>query len=327
MRERTTHSILLKIAAVAFAAFAHAAHAQAQAYPSKPIRMVAAASAGGGIDLIARAIAQHLSESFGEPVLVENRVGASGAIASVAVAKAAPDGHTLMLGSPMSHSINPALTPSLPYDPVKDFTPICLVAIVPQVLAVHPSLPVNTVQEFVRLAKSKPGLTFGSAGNGSLHQLAAVNLASMAGINVTHVPYKGAAPALTDLVGGQVDFMMVELAPATPYMKAGRVKALAIATPQRIPGVELPTFAESGFPGFESAAWYGVFGPAGMRGEVVARLNAEILKGLKTSALRDRLTALGASVVGSTPAEFGEYVRNDFAKWKRVVDAAGIKPD
>jgi tripartite-type tricarboxylate transporter receptor subunit TctC len=301
--------------------------ALAQSYPSKPIRIVAAASAGGGIDLIARALGQQLSESVGEAVLVENRVGASGAIASIAVAKSAPDGYTLMLGSPMSHSINPALTPNLPYDPIRDFTPISLVAIVPQILAVHPSLPVNSVQEFVRFAKSKPGLTFGSAGNGSLHQLAAVNFASMAGIDVTHVPYKGAAPAVTDLVGGQLNFMMVELAPATPHVKAGRLKALAIATPQRIPGVDLPTFTEAGYPGFESAAWYGVFGPAGLRPEVVSRLNAEILKGLQTQVLRDRLGSLGATVVGSTPAEFGEYVRNDLTKWTRVVKAAGIKPD
>jgi tripartite-type tricarboxylate transporter receptor subunit TctC len=301
--------------------------AQAQNYPNKPIRMIAAASAGGGIDLIARAIGQNLSESVGEPVVVENRVGASGAIASVAVARSAPDGYTLMLGSPMSHSINPALTPNLPYDPVKDFTPISLVAIIPQVLAVHPSLPVNSVQEFVRLAKAKPGLTFGTAGNGSLHQLATVNFASMVGINVTHIPYKGAAPAITDLVGGQLNFMMVELAPASPHIRAGKLKALAIATPQRIAGVDLPTFAEAGYPGFEAAAWYGVFGPAGLPPEVVSRLNAEILKGLQTPGLRDRLQSLGASVVGSTPAEFGEYVRNDLAKWTRVVKAAGIKPD
>jgi tripartite-type tricarboxylate transporter receptor subunit TctC len=322
MRRLAVHHLIL-LAAVAALAQA----ALAQNYPNKAIRIVAAASAGGGIDLIARALGQQLSESVGESVLVENRVGASGAIASVAVARSAPDGYTLMLGSPMSHSINPALTPNLPYDPVRDFTPISLVAIVPQVLAVHPSLPVNSVQEFVRLAKSKPGLTFGSAGNGSLHQLAAVNLASMVGINVTHVPYKGAAPALTDLVGGQLNFMMVELAPAAPHMKAGRLKALAIATPQRISGVDLPTFAEAGYPGFESAAWYGVFGPAGLAPEVVSRLNAEILKGLQTPALRDRLNSLGATVVGSTPAEFGEYVRNDLAKWTRVVKAAGIKPD
>jgi tripartite-type tricarboxylate transporter receptor subunit TctC len=301
--------------------------AQAQNYPNKPIRMIAAASAGGGIDLIARAIGQNLSESLGEPVVVENRVGASGAIASVAVARSAPDGYTLMLGSPMSHSINPALTPNLPYDPVKDFTPISLVAIIPQVLAVHPSLPVNSVQEFVRLAKAKPGLTFGTAGNGSLHQLATVNFASMVGINVTHIPYKGAAPAITDLVGGQLNFMMVELAPASPHIRAGKLKALAIATPQRIAGVDLPTFAEAGYPGFEAAAWYGVFGPAGLPPEVVSRLNAEILKGLQTPGLRDRLQSLGASVVGSTPAEFGEYVRADLAKWSRVVKAAGIKPD
>jgi tripartite-type tricarboxylate transporter receptor subunit TctC len=301
--------------------------ALAQAYPNKPIRMIAAASAGGGIDLIARAVGQHLSESVGEPVLIENRVGASGAIGAVAVARAAPDGYTLMLASPMSHSINPALTPNLPYDPVKDFTPISLVATVPLVLAVNPSVPVASLQDFVRYAKANPGLPFGSGGNGSLHQLATVSFATTAGLDVVHVPYKGGAPALNDLIGGQVKFMFIELAPAAPHMKAGKLKALAIATPARVAGVELPTVAEAGYPGFEAAAWYGVFGPPGLPADVVSRLNTEILRALQTPRLRDRLQSLGANVAGSTPTELGDYVRNDLAKWTRVVKAAAIKPD
>ena len=298
--------------------------AQAQAFPNKPIRLVAPFSPGGALDLIARGIGQKLSEGMRQPVVVENRPGASGAIGSEAVAKSAPDGYTLLLGATTTHGINPALNPKLSYDPVKDFTPISLVATIPHILVVNPSVPAYSLQEFVQLARSKPGMAFGSAGNGSPHHLAGEMLKMMAHIDVVHVPYKGSGPAMTDLIGGQLQFMSVELAAAEPYLKAGKLRALAIATAKRVPGVDLPTFAESGYPEFEVTAWYAIFGPAGMPDEIVSRLNAEIVKALAMPDLRDRLQKLGAAPVGSSAAELAAHVRAELARWTRVVKAAGI---
>ena len=298
--------------------------AQAQAFPNKPIRLVAPFSPGGALDLIARGIGQKLSEGMRQPVVVENRPGASGAIGSEAVAKSAPDGYTLLLGATTTHGINPALNPKLSYDPVKDFTPISLVATIPHILVVNPSVPAYSLQEFVQLARSKPGMAFGSAGNGSPHHLAGEMLKMMAHIDVVHVPYKGSGPAMTDLIGGQLQFMSVELTAAEPYMKAGKLRALAIATAKRVPGVDLPTVAESGYPGFEVTAWYAIFGPAGMPDELVFRLNAEIVKALATPDLRDRLQNLGVTPVGSSAAELAAHVRAELARWTRVVKAAGV---
>lgn len=211
---------------------------------------------------------------MGQSVVVDNRPGASGAIGSAVVARSAPDGYTLLLGATTTHGIiNPALNAKLVYDPVKDFTPISLVATIPHILVVNTSIPVNSLKEFVELAKSKPGMAYGSAGNGSPHHLAGVMLGLMAGVDVMHVPYKGSGPAMTDLIGGQLQFMSVELAAAEPHIKAGKLKALAIATPARVQGVDLPTFAESGYPGFEVTAWYAVFGPHGMPEDAVSRLS------------------------------------------------------
>lgn len=297
---------------------------QAQAFPNKPIRLIAPFSPGGALDLIARGIAQKLSEGMRQPVIVDNRPGASGAIGSVAVARSAPDGYTLLLGATTTHGINPALDPKLPYDPVKDFTPISLIATIPHVLVVNPSVPANSVQEFVQLARSKPGMAFGSAGYGSPHHLAGEMLKTMARINVVHVPYKGSGPAMTDVVSGQLQFMSVELTAAEPYMKAGKLRALAIATAKRVPGVDLPTVAESGYPGFEVTAWYAIFGPAGMPDELVSRLNAEIVKALATPDLRDRLQNLGTTPVGSSAAELAAHVRAEIARWTQVIKSAGI---
>jgi tripartite-type tricarboxylate transporter receptor subunit TctC len=240
------------------------------------------------------------------------------------VARSAPDGYTLLLGATTTHGINPALDPKLPYDPVKDFTPISLVATIPHVLVVNPSVPANSLQEFVQLARSKPGMAFGSAGYGSPHHLAGEMLKTMARINVVHVPYKGSGPAMTDVVSGQLQFMSVELTAAEPYMKAGKLRALAIATAKRVPGVDLPTVAESGYPGFEVTAWYAIFGPAGMPDELVFRLNAEIVKALATPDLRDRLQNLGVTPVGSSAAELAAHVRAELARWTQVIKAAGI---
>ncbi|MEK7755250.1 MAG: tripartite tricarboxylate transporter substrate binding protein [Acidobacteriota bacterium] len=298
---------------------------QAQAFPNKPIRLVAPFAPGGALDLIARGIGEKMSVSMGQSVIVENRAGASGAIGSEAVARSAPDGYTLLLGATTTHGINPALNPKLTYDPVKDFTPISLVATIPHILVVNPSVPANSLQEFVQLAKSKPGMAFGSAGNGSPHHLAGEMLKMMAHIDVVHVPYKGSGPAMVDLIAGQTQFMSVELTAAAPHLKAGKLRALAIATAKRVPGVDLPTVAESGYPGFEVTAWYAIFGPVGMPDELASRLNAEIVKALATPDLRDRLQKVGATPVGSSAAELAAHVRAELARWTQVVNAAGIK--
>jgi tripartite-type tricarboxylate transporter receptor subunit TctC len=301
-----------------------AAAAAAQTFPSKPIRLIAPFAAGGALDLIARGVGLKLSEGVGQPVIVENRAGASGAIGSELVAKAAPDGYTLLLGATTTHGVNPALNPNLSYDPVKDFTPITLVATIPHVIVINPSLPVNTLQEFVRLAKTRP-MAYGSAGNGSPHHLAAEMLRSMAGFEAVHVPYKGSGPAMTDLMSGQLQFMSVEYTAAEPHIKSGRLKPLAIASAKRVPGVDLPTVAESGYPGYEVTSWYAIFGPAGMPEAVVSRLNSEIVKGIAMPDLRDRLQNLGATPVGSTSAELAAHVRSELARWTQVVKTAGIK--
>jgi len=299
----------------------------AQSFPVKPIRLIAPFSAGGALDLIARAIGQKLSDSLGRPVIVDNRAGASGAIGSEVVARAAPDGYTLLLGATTTHGINPALNPKLGYDPVKDFTPISLVATIPHVLVVHPSVPAKTLQDFVRLAKSRPGMAFGSAGHGSPHHLAIEMLKGMAQLDLVHVAYKGSAPAMVDLMSGQIQIMSVELTAAAPYMKDGKMRPIAIATPQRTPGIDLPTVAEAGYPGFEVTAWYAVFGPAGMPQAVVSRLHADILKGLAEPDVRERFRSLGATPVGSTPAELAAHVRAELTRWSRVIKAGKITPE
>ena len=305
--------------------FAHAA--SGQSFPNKPIRLIAPFAAGGALDLIARGVGAKLAESMGEPVVVENRAGASGAIGSEAVARAAPDGYTLLLGATTTHGVNPALNPKLPYDPVKDFTPVSLVATIPHALVVNPSLPVNSVQELVKYARSGHPLNYGSAGNGSPHHLAAELFKSMSGIQAVHVPYKGSGPALADLMSGQIQFISVELTAAEPYMKSGKLKALATATAERVPGLSLPTMGESGYPGFEVTSWYAIFGPAGMPAELTSKLSAEIAKAVNETDLRDRLKGLGTTPIGSTPEVLAAHVRSELDRWTKVVRVAGIKPD
>ena len=313
-----------------FAAFALVLFGQgvsAQSFPSKPIRLIAPFAAGGALDLIARGVGAKLAESMGQPVVVENRAGASGAIGSEAVARSAPDGYTLLLGATTTHGVNPALNPKLSYDPVRDFTPVSLVATIPHALVVNPSLPVNSVQDLVKYARSGHPLNYGSAGNGSPHHLAAELFKSMSGIQAMHVPYKGSGPALADLMSGQIQFISVELTAAEPYMKSGKLKALATATAERVPGMSLPTVGESGYPGFEVTSWYAIFGPAGMPAEVTGRLSAEIAKAVNETDLRDRLKGLGTTPIGSTPEALAAHVRAELERWTRVVKAAGIKPE
>jgi tripartite-type tricarboxylate transporter receptor subunit TctC len=313
-----------------FAAFALVLFGQgvsAQSFPNKPIRLIAPFAAGGALDLIARGVGAKLAESMGQPVVVENRAGASGAIGSEAVARSAPDGYTLLLGATTTHGVNPALNPKLQYDPVRDFTPVSLVATIPHALVVNPSLPVNSVQDLVKYARSGHPLNYGSAGNGSPHHLAAELFKSMSGIQAVHVPYKGSGPALADLMSGQIQFISVELTAAEPHMKSGKLKALATATAERVPGLSLPTVGESGYPGFEVTSWYAIFGPAGMPAEVTGKLSAEIAKAVNETDLRDRLKGLGTTPIGSTPEVLAVHVRAELERWTRVVKAAGIKPE
>jgi tripartite-type tricarboxylate transporter receptor subunit TctC len=299
----------------------------AQPFPSKPIRLIAPFAPGGALDLIARGVGAKVSESVGQPVVVENRAGASGAIGSEAVARSAPDGYTILLGATTTHGINPAFNPkSLPYDAVKDFTPISLVATIPHALIVNPRLPVGSVQDLVRHGKSR-SLNYGSAGNGSPHHLAAELFKSLTGIEAVHVPYKGSGPALADLMGGNLDFISVEYTAAEPHVKSGKLKALATATAQRVPGIDLPTVAEAGYQGFEVTSWYAIFGPAGMPAEVTGRLSSEIHKAVTATDLRDRLKGLGTTPIGSTPEALAAYQRSDIDRWTKVVRTANIRPE
>ncbi|HYD57100.1 MAG TPA: tripartite tricarboxylate transporter substrate binding protein [Burkholderiales bacterium] len=301
--------------------------AAAQAFPSKPIRLIAPFAPGGALDLIARGVGAKLSESVGQPVVVENRAGASGAIGSDAVAKAAPDGYTILLGATTTHGINPAFNPkSLPYDALKDFTPISLVGTIPHALVVKAGGSINSVQDLVKLGKTK-SLNFGSAGNGSPHHLAAELFKSITGIDAVHVPYKGSGPALADLIGGNLDFISVEYTAAEPHVKSGKLKAIATATAKRAPGIDLPTVAEAGYPGFEVTSWYAIFGPAGMPADVTQKLSQEIHKAVTQTDLRDRLKGLGTTPIGSTPEELAAFQRNDIARWTKVVKMANIKPE
>ncbi|CAM9698149.1 unnamed protein product [Phaeothamnion confervicola] len=302
--------------------------AGAQAWPSKPIKLVVPYPPGGSADILARAIGQKLSDGLGQPVVVDNRPGAGTAIGAEATAKAPADGYTIMLGTVSSHAINPALTP-LKYDPVKDFAPVSLVASIPFVLLVHPSLPAKTVPELIALAKAKPGsLNFSSAGSGTSNHLAGELFKSMTKTFMVHIPYRGSAPALADLLAGQVNLMFDLVLTAQPHVKSGAARALAVTGRERSPALPgVPTVAESGVPGYEVSAWFGFFAPAGTPANVVATLNAETVKAMRLPDLKERLSSQGADAVTSTPEQFAGYVKEELGKWTRVVKASGMKPD
>jgi len=313
------------------AAFAAGAWAQPNLspYPTKPIRIVVPFPAGGTTDVLARAAAQKLTESLGQPVVVDNRPGAGGNIGAELVAKSAPDGYTLLMGTVGTHAINPSLYPKMPYDHVRDFAPIILVAGVPNVLVVNPSLPVNSVQELIAYAKANPGkLNFASSGNGTSIHLSAELFKTMAGVQMTHVPYKGSAPALQDLVGGQVQLMFDNLPSSLALIKAGKLKALAVTSKTRAPALpEVPTMAESGLPGFEASSWFGLLGPAGTPQPAITKVNAEIAKWLATPEAKEKLIAQGANVAGGTPEDFARHIAAETAKWQKVVKDSGAKID
>jgi tripartite-type tricarboxylate transporter receptor subunit TctC len=312
--------------AVVFALIVNLAYAQG--FPSRPIRLIVPYPPGGSADILARAIGQKAGEGLAQPIVIDNRPGAGTIIGTDALAKSAPDGYALMLGTVSSHAINPALNSKLPFDPLKDFTPISLVASIPFAMIVHPSVPAKSVQEFIALAKAKPGLNYSSAGNGTSNHLAGELLKSMAGIELTHIPYKGSAPALNDLLAGQVSLMFDLVLTAAPHIKSGAARGLAVTGTQRSTVLpELPTVAESGLRGYEVSAWFGIFAPAGVPQPVVQRLNGEFVKALQQPELKQRLAGLGADPLTSSPEEFSDYLRSEIDKWGKVVKASGMKVD
>ena len=303
--------------------------ALAQAYPSKPIRFVVPYPAGGPLDTVARLLAQKISGSVGQPVVVDNKPGAGGNIGADIVAKSPADGYTILMGAVATHAINPTLYASIPYDPVRDFAPITQVASTPNVLVVNPGVPAASVAEFIAYAKANPGkLNFGSGSTGSAGHLAGELFKAMAGVEMTHVPYKGAAPAMNDLIGGQVQLMFDNLASSLGQVRAGKVRALAVTTAKRTPlAPELPTIAEAGLPSFDISTWFGVFAPAGTPREALDRLHAQFTLGLAAPDVREKMQNLGAEPVGSTPQEFAAYIRAEADKYARVIKASGAKAD
>jgi len=320
---------LLRLGATLVLALAVAGPVAAQGYPAKPIRLVAPSTPGDAPDVIARMVADKLSIALGQQVVVENRPGAGGVVGSEIVAKALPDGYTLIMGNAGSHGINAAVYSKLPYDIQRDFAPVSQIALAPNIFVVNPDIPAKSIPEFVAYAKARPGqLAYASGGNGSSAHMSMELLKSMAGIELIHVPYKGSSPALTDVMAGQVAVMSVNMPPAVPLVTAGKLRALAVTTRTRSPLMpEVPTVAESGLPGYETVAWFGVLAPAGTPKEIVNRLSVEIAKIARSPEMRERLVSLGAEPVGGTPDEFAAVIARDIAKWTALAKSVGIKVD
>jgi tripartite-type tricarboxylate transporter receptor subunit TctC len=319
------------LALLAWAAFALVASqsASAQSWPNKPIRIVVPFTAGGNTDIVARMIGERLSQTFGQPFLIENKPGAAGLVGATAVAKAPADGYTFLMGTVGTHAINAALYAKMPYDTVKDFTPVTLVASVPNILVVHPSLPVNSVKDLIGYLKANPDkANFASSGSGTSIHLSGELFKIRTGVAMTHIAYKGSPPALSDLMGGQVQLMFDNLPTSLPYVKAGKLKALAVTTSKRIPALpNLPTVAESGLPGFETGSWFGLLAPAGTPMDIVNRVQQETAKALATPGMKERLLAQGAIPSGNTPAQFATLIDRELKKWQPVVRASGAKVD
>ena len=298
-------------------------------YPSKPIRIIAAFAPGSTLDIMGRILGPKLNEALGQPVIVENRPGAGGMIGMDATAKAAPDGHTLAIGALGPNATNPALYRKTPFDPVKDLTGVTLLATGPVVIVTHPSVPARTIKELVALAKARPGqLNFGSPGVGTSPHLAGELFQSVTGTKFVHVPYKGNPEALNDLIGGQVSIVFSGMPPVVPFVKAGRLRALATTGKQRAPTLpDVPTVAESGYPGAGMVIWYGVVAPGATPKPVIERLHAEINKAMKLPEIRDRFAGLGADPATSSPEEFSALIRDEFARWSKLIQEAGIRAE
>ena len=300
----------------------------AQEYPAKPVRIVLPFAAGGSSDPVARIIARKLTAALGQPFVVENRPGAGGNLGGELVAKSPPDGYTLLFAAG-STAVNVSLYTRMPYDPLKDLEPVVHVATLSGILVAHPSVPANTVEELIRLARAKPGsINYASAGSGTVPHLAGEMFRSRAGIEMTHVPYKGSNPALADLIGGQVHLMFANLPGTLQHVKAGKLKVLAVTGSRRSEHLpDVPTIAESGLPGFDAPNWYGIFAPAGTPPAIVSKLNAEVNKALAAPDFVEHMRLEGAEAVGGTPAQFRAFVRGEIERWAPVVKAAGVKVD
>ena len=303
--------------------------AQAETYPSKPIRVVVPYPPGGTPDILIRELGPKLTAALGQQIIVENRPGAGGNIGSEVVAKAAPDGYTLVMGTTATHSINQALYKKLAYDPVKDFVAVALIATMPNVLVVNNDFPVKNVKELIALAKAKPGtITFGSGGNGTTHHLSGALFEKMTGVDMTHVPYKGAGQALPDLIGGQINIMFDNITSSMAYIKSGKLRVLAVTTPKRSAALpDVPTMQEAGVPGYEMSGWFGLLAPAKTPPEIVARLNKAINKILQSIEMKELLAKQGAEIVISTPAEFTAFVKERTDKMTKVVKDSGAQID
>jgi tripartite-type tricarboxylate transporter receptor subunit TctC len=306
-----------------------AAPALAQGYPSKPIRLIIAQAPGSATDVISRVVGNRLSEALGQPIVVEARPGAGGAVGTEAAARSAPDGYTLFMANNSTHGSNPALYAKLPYDAVNDFAPVSFVASVPYVLVVDQSLPVKSVQELIAYAKARPGkINYASAGNGSTHQFCAELLKTSTGIDVVHIPYKGSVPGITALLAGEVSLMFANLTDIGSQIRAGKVKPLAVTTLQRAPLLPaVPTMVEAGVPDFEITSWFGLLAPAGTPAPIIAQLNAEMVKVLARADVKDTLGAQGLQVRSSTPEQFAAHIKSEIARFTRIANAAGIKAE
>ncbi len=314
--------------ALALLCMTQTANAQAQAgnYPVKPIRIIVPYVAGGPSDIFARVVGQLLTDAWGQPAIIDNRPGASGNVGIAVAARAPADGYTLNTVS-IAFAVSPAMDSKLAYDPVKDLAPISLLATINNLFVVHPALPVKSVRELIAFAAARPGqVTFASGGAGGAQHLAGELFSSMANVKLTHIPYKGSAPGLVALIGGETMIGFADMLITLPHVKSGKLRALAVTGSQRSGLVpELPTIAESGLPGYSVTAWFGLLAPAATPADIVARISAEIMKGFKTAQLKERFAAMGADPVGDTPEQFAAFVKAEMAKWAKVVKAAGIR--
>lgn len=305
-----------------------AAACAAEAYPSKPVRIVVPFAAGGSTDILARNVAQRLNEALRSPVIVENRPGGGAVVGADYVAKSSPDGYTLLMGTNTTHAVAPHLYSKLPYNPLRDFVPIAEIAYNPQFLDVHPSIPVRSVKELIALARARPGqLNFGTAGQGSTSHMAMELFRSMAKVDMVHVPYKGTGPALIDLLGGHLSLMFDVVLTTLPHMKAGKVRVLGVSSLRRVDvAPEVPTIAESGLPGFEANNWNGIFLAAGTPRALVEKVNKDLVAALSSPDLKDTLFKQGLDAAPEPPEAFAAYLKSEYTKWGKVIKAAGIKP-
>ena len=303
--------------------------AAAQNYPTKPITIVVPFAAGGTTDILARLVGQHLSTELGQPVVVENKAGAGGNIGAAFAAKAAADGHTLFMGTVGTHAINAALYKKLPYDPIKDFAPLTRVAMVPNLLVAHPSQPFKTVQEMIAYAKANPGkINFGSPGNGASPHLSGELFKSMTKVDMVHVPYKGSAPAVSDLLGGQISIMFDNLPSVIPHVRGGKLRAIAISTAKRSADLpDVPTIAEAGVPGYEATSWFGLFAPAATPAPVLAKISTALGKVLANAEVKKKIDDQGGEPANETPAQFADFIQKESLKWGKVVKESGASLD